>query len=471
MDLVRAPIKAPAVDRAAHLALAAVCIGAFAAILDTTVVGLVLSEIGRDLRVGIGALAWIPNAYILTYALLIAPSGILGDRLGRRRVFMGGVLVFTLGSVGCALAPTLGWLIAARVVQGAGTAAMLTLALALISVTFAARRQWAISMYVLVASSAGAVGPLFGGFLAQVGHWRWIFWAQLPLAATALLLARAGLKESRGADRPFDLVGLVGVSVGMVTLNLALLLGSRWGWLSWATTGTLTLSALSLAAFVWWERRTAAPMLRLHIFADRRFLVHTIGGTCAWFSLLAMVVYTSIYLLSDRGLHLLLAGLGAAVPSVGSAPIALTIDRVVKRWGAERVLLVAMGALTVTFAPWLWVRASWPVWLVVVFLGLAGAALSYVMSVSAAGALAQFPASEAGAASATFNTVRQIGSSLGVALPAVALTATLQGQSFTGTTGALDAPLAAAFAVRFLVVGAATLAVAVLLLQRPPQNS
>jgi MFS family permease len=229
--------------------LGVICLAAFTAILDTSVVGLMLPLIGRDLHAGVAELAWVANAYVLTYAVLLASAGVLGDRFGRKRVFIIGLALFGIGSVVCALAPSIGWLLAGRIVQGAGAAAMLTLALAQISVAFPDRRPWAMGIFVLFGSLGGVAGPLAGALLATVGGWRFIFWNLAVVALLAMLAAGAVLVGSRGAPRRLDVPGLALISVSLVALNLGLLEGATWGWLSVATMAAFAVAAVTLASF------------------------------------------------------------------------------------------------------------------------------------------------------------------------------------------------------------------------------
>ncbi|MGB2938969.1 MAG: MFS transporter [Candidatus Dormiibacterota bacterium] len=460
-------ISAP---RPSRLSLAAICVAAFVAMLDTTVVGLILPRIGVDLHADVAGLAWVPNAYILTYALLIATAGVLGDRLGRRRQFVSGLLMFAIGSAGCATAPGLLWLIAARVIQGAGAAAMLTMALALISTTFTERRQWAVAIYVMVGSGAAALGPLVGGLLAQLGGWRFVFLVQVPIALAGVLLCLATLSESRGIARRADWVGLALASLALLALNAVLLQGARWGWSSNITLGAAATGFGALVAFVRWEARVDHPMLSIAIFGEPRLLAYTIAGACAWFAVLADVIYPSIYLQSDAGLAVGVAGLLVAAAAATSVLVAPAVDPVVRRFGPERVLVASMFALLVAVSPWAFTRADWPLWLTVGLLGLAAIPLTFVLAVSAAGALASFPVAAAGLGAASFNSVRQVGSALGVSVPAVALTTVLSGRQLTLGVRGLDGALDAAFAVRALVIAMAAVASTILLLQADRQR-
>jgi MFS family permease len=442
--------------------LAVICLAAFTAILDTSVVGLMLPLIGRDLHAGVAELAWVANAYVLTYAVLLASAGVLGDRFGRKRVFIIGLALFGIGSVVCALAPSIGWLLAGRVVQGAGAAAMLTLALAQISVAFPERRPWAMGIFVLFGSLGGVAGPLAGAALATIGGWRFIFWNLAVVATLAMVAAGAVLVGSRGAPRHLDLPGLSLISASLVALNLGLLEGATWGWLSLATLAAFAVAAASLASFALWERVCGEPMVRLKTFANASFLGNTLAGACGWFFALAVVIYTSIYLQSEHGLGVLAAGLVLATWGLVSAVAGLTVERAARLVGTETLLVGALAAMALVLAPWVLAASNWPVWLLVVLMALMGAPFAYVIALSAAGAFTGFAPSEAGLAAATFNTARQIGSSLGIALPAAALSTVLNGRSLApgvvGLAGALDA----AFTVRVVVVVAATIAIALL---------
>jgi MFS family permease len=439
--------------------LAVICLAAFTAILDTSVVGLMLPLIGRDLHAGVAELAWVANAYVLTYAVLLASAGVLGDRFGRKRVFIVGLALFGIGSVVCALAPSIGWLLVGRIVQGAGAAAMLTLALAQISVAFPERRPWAMGIFVLFGSLGGVAGPLVGALLATLGGWRFIFWNLAVVALLAMLAAGAVLVGSRGAPRRLDVPGLALISVSLVALNLGLLEGSTWGWLSVATLAAFALAVVSLGSFVVWERSCGEPMVRLKTFANPSFLGNTLAGACGWFFALAVVIYTSIYLQSELGMRVLAAGAVLAAWGVVSAAAGLTVERATRIVGAQALLLGSLVAMVLVLAPWAYATSTWPVWLLVVLMALMGAPFAYVIALSAAGAFTGFAPSEAGLAAATFNTARQIGSSLGIALPAAALTTVLNGRTLAPGVAGLGAALDAAFTVRLLVVVAATVAI------------
>jgi len=209
--------------------LTVISLAAFLAIVDGTVVALMLPAIGRSLGVGIVGQVWVPNAYVVTYTALLAAAGSLGDRFGRRRVFLIGIALFAAGSIMCATAPSIAGLLLGRVVQGAGGAAMLTLALAHISVAFPDRREWAMGIYVTFGSLGGVAGPLLGGAVTQFGGWRLTFWILAVSAAISLLLALLTVSDSRGAAGQLDIVGLllVGAAVLGALVLLFFFLGPR----------------------------------------------------------------------------------------------------------------------------------------------------------------------------------------------------------------------------------------------------
>lgn len=446
--------------RGSGLGLLGIAAGAFVAILDTSVVSLLIPRIALDLHTSMNTTAWVANSYVLAYALLIATAGVLGDRVGRRLVWATGAGLFALGALVDATAPDIGWLIAGRVVQGVGAAAFLTVGMALVSVGFSARRPWAFGMYLLAANIGGAAGPFVGGAILQLLGWRAVFWLLIPVTAAAAAVTLAAVPESTGARRRPDLAGLVLVSIGMVALNVGLLQGPSWGWTSTATLLVGLVAVAGTAAFIAWELRSTHPMLRLRVFGQRRFLGYTIAGTAAWFANLATGLYLSVYLQRVLGLDPFLAGavfLAWGVPAAISASMS---SRAIGRYGDTRVAMVSLVAISLSFLPWLFAGGTWPAWLAVVLVLPWGWFSSWVHTVSMPGAISAFPAAESGVASATFNTVRQVGSSMGIALPGAALAA-VSGGALAGP--GLLGGLQAAFAMRFGVFALATIAAGLLL--------
>src|SRR3954465_8327705 len=230
--------------------------------LDALVVTTALSAIRLDLHASIEELEWTVNAYTLSFAVLMMTAAALGDRFGRRRWFVTGVALFTAASAACALAPGVGWLIAARAVQGAGAALVMPLALALLSAAYPPeRRGAALGIFSGVTGLAVLGGPVVGGAITQGIAWQWIFWLNVPLGLVLAPLARTRLAESFGPAARIDVPGLALVTGAALGLVWGLVRGNASGWDSAEVVGALAAGAALLAAFVAWERRGAAPRL------------------------------------------------------------------------------------------------------------------------------------------------------------------------------------------------------------------
>jgi EmrB/QacA subfamily drug resistance transporter len=228
----------------------------------------------RDLHVGVSSLQWTVNAYGIAFAAGIITAAALGDRFGRRLVFNSGLVLFTLASAACALAPNVTELIAARTVQGLGAAAVLPLSLTILTTAFPPeKRGMIVGVYGGLAGLAVALGPIVGGVITEAIDWHWIFWINVPIGLAAVLLGVRLLPESRGAPERLDLAGASLVTAGVVALVWALTRANQVGWSSAEIVSSLAAGCLLLAAFVWWERRATEPMVPLRLFASREFAI------------------------------------------------------------------------------------------------------------------------------------------------------------------------------------------------------
>jgi EmrB/QacA subfamily drug resistance transporter len=246
----------------------------FMVVLDALVVVTALPSMQRDLHADLATLQWTVNAYGITFAAGIITAAALGDRLGRRRVFVCGLALFTLASAACALAPNAPLLIAARAVQGLGGAAVLPLSLTILTSAFPVeRRGMIVGIYGGLAGLAVAAGPLVGGAVTQGLDWHWIFWINVPIGVAAATLSLRLLPESYGAPARLDLPGVGLVSAGAVGIVWGLVRANQAGWASAETLASLTVGAALLAAFVLWEHRTREPMVPLRLFRNRTFAV------------------------------------------------------------------------------------------------------------------------------------------------------------------------------------------------------
>jgi EmrB/QacA subfamily drug resistance transporter len=284
-------------------------IALFMVVLDNLVVSTALPVIRTDLNATIEQLEWTVNAYTLTFAVFLLTGAALGDRFGRRRMFIFGLALFTAASAAAALAPSMEALIAARAVQGIGGALVTPLTLTLLSAAFPAeRRGVALGAWSGIAGLAVAAGPLVGGAVVEGIDWQWIFWLNVPIGIALLPLSRV-LVESHGPDKALDLPGLALASGGLLGLVWGLVHGNADGWTSPQIVGSLTAGALLLAAFVAWEARAKAPMLPLRFFRDRAFSAANGASLAMYFGMFGSVFLLSQFFQTAQGYSPLEAGL------------------------------------------------------------------------------------------------------------------------------------------------------------------
>jgi EmrB/QacA subfamily drug resistance transporter len=408
----------PRISTAQGWALGLASVASFIVVLDLLVVATALSTIRRALGASIEQLEWTVNAYTLTFAVLLMTAAALGDRFGRRRVFAVGLGLFAAASAACALAPNVGWLIAARAVQGAGAATVMPLALALLNSAFPPeRRGWAMGIFGGVTGAAAMVGPVLGGAITQGLAWQWIFWINVPIAVLAIPLALLRIPESRGPRARLDLPGLAlgtGAALGLVW---GLVRGNSAGWGSAEVVTALTAGAALVAAFAAWELHARSPLLPMRLFRSRAF---SAGNAAIFFlnaSLTGVVFFMAQFLQIslyqgplDAGLRLLPWGITPFL--VGPRAGALA-DRI-----GTRPLIVA--GLFLQAAGLAWIAA-------IARPGLAYALLIAPMVISGCGFSLALPAvtksvvssvapADIGKASGTFTTMRQLGGAFGVAI-------------------------------------------------------
>jgi EmrB/QacA subfamily drug resistance transporter len=409
-----ARIRKGMTTRTRVLALASVasCMAA----LDTLVVTTALTTIRLDLGATIEQLEWTVNAYNLSFAVLLMPAAALGDRFGRRRMFAAGIALFSLASAACALAPTVGWLIAARTVQGAGGALVMTLALALVGTAFPPeRRGWALGIFFAATGLAVASGPLVGGAVVEGLDWQWIFWLNVPIGAALVVPALRGIPESHGPDTRLDLPG-----VGLVTLGM---LGLVWGLVransapGAEVVGALAGGAVLVAAFVVWELRARAPMLPMRFFRVRSFSAGNAAIFFAVGSLFCGVFFLAQFMQTGLGRGPLAAGLGL-LPWTATlffvAPVAGTL---VDRLG-ERPFMVLGPLLQAVGMGWiaLIAEAGMPYGRLIAPLLVAGVGISMSFPAAQNAVVGAVPPEAIGKATGTNTTLRELGGVFGIAL-------------------------------------------------------
>src|SRR3954451_590198 len=308
-------------------------IGSLMAALDTLVVSTALNTIRLDLGASVEQLEWTVNAYNLSFAVLLITAAGLGDRYGRRNFYAAGLGLFTLASAACALAPNVGVLIAARAVQGAGSALLMPLGLALLSAAFPPeRRGAAIGIFSAITGLWVASGPLVGGAVVEGLAWQWIFWINVPIGLLALPLVLTRMKESFGPDTALDIRGLALVTGGALGIVWALVRGDSAGWGSLEVAGSLAVGAALVAAFVAWELRARHPMLPMGFFRSRAFSAGNAAIFFTFASLFAGVFFYAQLLQTGLGYDPLGTGLRLmpwTVTFLTVAPIAGSfVDRI-----------------------------------------------------------------------------------------------------------------------------------------------
>src|SRR3954469_3800208 len=328
-------------------------IGSLMAALDTLVVSTALSTIRLDLGASVEQLEWTVNAYNLSFAVLLMTGAALGDRYGRRNLYALGVALFTAASAACALAPNVGVLIAARALQGAGSALLVPLGLALLSAAFPPeKRGAAIGMFSAITGLAVASGPLIGGAVVQGLAWQWIFWINVPIGAVTVPLVLTKMRESRGTDTSLDLRGLALVTGGVLGFVWALVRGNEAGWGSTEVVGSFVLGAVLIAAFVAWELRTREPMLPMGFFRSRAFSAGNAAIFLTFASLFSAVFFYAQLLQTGLGYGPLETGLRLLPWTATFITIAPLAGALADRIG-ERPLMVPGLSLQALGMAWL----------------------------------------------------------------------------------------------------------------------
>ena len=439
-------------NRGANWVLALTSIASLMVALDALVVSTALTTIRRDLHASLAGLEWTVNAYVLSLAVLLMTGAALGDRLGRKRLFRLGMGLFVVGSAACALAQSIGWLIAARAIQGAGAAVMMPLALALLSAAFPPEgRARALGIFGAVTGLGIVLGPLVGGAAVQGISWPWIFWLNVPIGIVTVALARGRIDESYGPDTALDLPGLALVTGGALGIVWALVRGNSVGWGTVEVVAALAAGIALALAFIGWELRAPRPMLPMGLFRSRPFTAGNASIFALWAAALSSVFFMAQFL--QIGLHydafatgLRLMPWGAAI--FVAAPMA---GAWIRRVG-ERPFIVGGSLLGAAGMAWiaLIAKPALPYWQLVTPLVITGLGMSMVIPATQSAVMSHVAPQNIGKASGTFTTLRQLGGAFGVAI-AVAAFAGAGGyesaQAFSdGFSAALGVSAALAFA-------------------------
>ncbi len=425
------------------LVLAILCVGVFMLLLDGTIVNIAVPNIMTSLGTGFSEVEWVMNAYLLTFAVLLITSGRLGDLYGRKAMFMAGLSVFSLASLACGLAPSVGFLIAFRAVQGVGGAMMMPNTLSIISNVFPPEeRGKAMGFWGGVSGISLALGPSLGGLLVEAASWRWIFFINVPIGLILLPVAYRFVPESTepGAAKQIDYPGVIVLTLSLLALTFALIEGQNYGWTSPLILSLFAAAVIGLVVFVLIERRQSQPLMQLSLFKDRNFSTTNGIGLILSFGMMGVFFLLPVFLQAILGYSAIKAGLvmtPLAVVIIVAAPLSGTLsDRVGPKWLIFAGMLVTALGFILTrrvMVP----DASWQS--MVLPFAVAGFGIGMVMPVMTSAVMGSVPPEKAGQASGVLSSVRQIGSVLGIAV----MGAVLQNRAVTyigdGVAAQLDA--------------------------------
>ena len=402
------------------LVLVAMVFGLFMPMLDNLVVNVALPTIQHQLGAGVSGLQWIIDAYTLTFASFMLTGGALGDLYGRKRFFMGGLVLFSLGSLACGLSGSIGQLIGFRAVQGLGAAMLLPGSLSIITATFDGKeRGQAIGIWAAMSGLAVAIGPVVGGFLVEHVSWQSIFYINVPIGVLGLAMTALVVNESRDRtkSRRLDPPGLVTGTAGLFFLVYALIEGNARGWTDGVILGAFALSAVLLSVFFYVESHRESPMLPLSFFRNPTFAAANVVAAAVFFAMFGTVFFLTLYLQNVEGYSPVAAGvrlLAFSAVILVVAPLAGRLsDRFGSRWFMTIGPLVAatgMGLMLRTQ-----VHSSYTTVILPSFIVLA-AGMAMTMTPMTAAVMGSVNRRHAGVASAATNTSREIGGVFGIAL-------------------------------------------------------
>ena len=398
--------------------LGAMCFALFMVMLDNTVVNVALPSIQRDLDARISDLEWVVNGYTLTFAVLIATGGWLGDIFGRRRMFMTGVIIFALTSATAGLAQNAEMLIASRAVQGIGAALMMPATLSIVTHAFpAAERGKAIGTWAGVSALALSIGPVVGGFLTEHVGWQAIFFINLPIAAGAVVATLFAVRESRDetVEPTVDYPGILALTAGLGAIVFALIEGNSWGWGSAEIVGLLAGGAAALVVFVAIELRSRVPMVEFGLFKTRQFIGSNLVAFIITFAMLGSFFFMALYMQDILGYGALEAGIRFLPTTMVIAVVAPLAGRLADRVGPVWPMSVGLAVLSTSMFMFSLIDVSTTYSGLLVPFILMGVGIALVMSPMSTAAMNAVSVQKAGVASGVLQMSRMIGGTVGVA--------------------------------------------------------
>src|SRR5215211_7536831 len=464
-------ISRPASGVDANAVLAVVAVAQFMVILDATIVNVALPTIKVDVGFSEQSLSWVLNAYTLMFGGFLLLGGRLADRLGRRRLFVAGIAVFSGASLICGISQSEGMLLVARGLQGLGGAMVSPAALSIILTTFAegSERNRALAVWGAIAGAGGAVGLLLGGVIVELLSWRWVFFVNVPIGAVVLALTPRIVPESRSesaSEGGYDAEGAVAITVGTIALVFTLIKADSWGWTSGRTLAGFAVAAVLIAAFVQIERRHRDPLVPLRIFSNRSLAASDATMLAVAAALFGMFFFCTLYLQQVLGYSALKTGVGylpLTLTLIGASALA---SRLVDRFTPKPVLVTGLLVTTVGFV--LLTRVTGHddyashVLPAMIVLG-PGLGLSFVpVTIAATNGVAS---GDSGLASGLLNTTQQVGGSLGLAILSSVSTSRVTSALHGGSAlpAALTHGFTGAFTVSAILCAAAAVLAIVLL--------
>ncbi len=399
--------------------LGAMCFALFMIMLDNTVVNVALPSIQRDLDASISGLEWTINGYTLSFAVLLATGGRLGDIFGRRRMFLLGVVIFAASSATAGFAPDATALVASRVVQGVGAALMMPATLSIITDAFpAAERGKAMGMWAGVSALALAVGPVLGGFLTEHVSWRAIFYLNIPVAIGAVTAALFAVRESRDTSvgREVDYAGVVVLTATLTALVLALVEGNAWGWGSPEIVGLLAVAVLGAIAFVAIELRVKAPMVEFRFFSDRNFVGAVVVALIVSFAMLGVFFFLAVYMQNILRYSPLEAGVRFLPSTLMIVTVAPVAGRLSDRFGPRWLIAGGLAIVAASLFSFSGLAVDSAYLDLLPGFMLLGIGIAMTMSPMTSAAMNAVPVQKAGIASGVLSMFRMVGGSLGIAV-------------------------------------------------------
>lgn len=397
------------------------CCALFMAMLDNLVVGVALPSIQRSFNAGITDLQWFMNAYTLAFSVLLIPFSMMGERFGRKKMFLTGVVLFTVGSVLCGLSGNSLQLILSRALQGVGGAAIVPLSLTLVNAGFPENmRAAALGIWSGISGLGLSIGPLIGGLIVEGAPWQMIFWVNVPIGLLSLLFGSFWLTETKGERKPLDLPGVLAIAAGLFGIVYGLAQGNTKGWTSLEVIGPLVTGTVLLILFYVWERNRETPYIRFALFRNRRYTAYIFTGFWMNAGIFGAIFLLNLFLQQAQGYSTLEAGVRTMAWTGCTMICAPIAGLAVGRFGSRTVLTVGMTAQALALAgfavliatagvdvPFLWQAP---------LMMLAGAGMGLSFTPLAHGVMSSVPEQSSGEASGISNATRELGGVFGIAI-------------------------------------------------------